>query len=126
MAKNKKNSKTQPKKVTIDDQSIYSGNGLLNKYIVETKKQTELAKQALKNNDNEIARSASRNALNSIVDADIYINQHKSITKMDSQLINEVVELYQKTKLLVKSIYGDERPILSEDSIAGDDFYGRI
>jgi hypothetical protein len=98
------------------------GNGLLKRYIDETKKQTKLVKQEVENKNNKIARKASRDALEAVVDADIYINQYKSITKMDIKLVNELHELYKETNILVKSIYGDERPVLDEDSIAGDDY----
>jgi hypothetical protein len=98
----------------------FSGNEQLQKYIDENIKQTKLAKEAINKKNNEIARKTSRDALESIVDADIYINQHKTIAQMDIKLINKVHELYKKTEILIKSIYGDERPHLTEDSIAGD------
>ena len=102
----------------------YNGNNLLQSYIEKCHKQTKLAKKAVADNDISTAKYTSSVALEAVVDADIYIHQHKSFVSMNQSLIDQIAKLYDETKVLIKSIYGDERPYISGDSIAGDYFYG--
>ena len=101
-------------------------NTTIQNYMKKAMDYMKLAENAVKNNNNESARKNSRDALEEIVNGDIFISQNKRMYNINDKIILEYKNVYEKISILVKSIYGDERPILSEDSIAGDEMYGRI
>ena len=108
----------QPKTKTIDSN--------IEKYINELKDDIEKIKKAKENKNTKLSKKLCVDALEIACDCDGDILRNRSELKNKSSLVNKYKLIKKELEDLVKSIYGDERPVLSEDSIAGDDFYGRF